>query len=346
MSTAATHIVRFEPVGLEMEVEEGETVLDAAFRQGIALPHGCKEGQCGSCKAKIVDGDFELLKYSTFALPDYESDGGAVLLCRTHVYGDLTVDLLNFDEELLSRAIVVKTIPGRVTETSALTADIRVLELELDQPLRFWAGQFVELTVPGHGVMRAYSMANPPSSATRLAFIVKSYPGGAFSGLLEGVLKPGDPILAKGPYGTCFRREARPGPMLLIGGGSGLSPLWSILADHVESGEDRPVRFFYGARTADDLFYRAEFDAIASRLRDFRFVPALSHAVPGGGWAGETGFIHEVVARHLAAERLTGEIDAYACGPTPMIDAVIPVLQRNGVEPEHIHFDKFTPALR
>ena len=68
MSEAIVHKVRFEPVGLEMEVEEGETVLDAAFRQGIALPHGCKEGQCGSCKAKISEGDFELLKYSTFAL--------------------------------------------------------------------------------------------------------------------------------------------------------------------------------------------------------------------------------------------------------------------------------------
>ncbi len=175
MSQAATHTVRFEPIGLEMEVEEGETVLDAAFRQGISLPHGCKEGQCGSCKAKIAEGDFELLKYSTFALPDYESEAGSVLLCRTHVYGDITVDLLNYDEELLSRAIVVKSIPGRVAGITSLTTDIRVVAIDVEQPLRFWAGQFVELTIPDRGVMRAYSMANPPSTGGRLEFIIKTY---------------------------------------------------------------------------------------------------------------------------------------------------------------------------
>lgn len=269
-----------------------------------------------------------------------------MLLCRTHVYGDITVDLLNYDEELLSRAIVVKSIPGRVAGITSLTTDIRVVAIDVEQPLRFWAGQFVELTIPDRGVMRAYSMANPPSTGGRLEFIIKTYANGAFSALLDGGLSIGDVVLVKGPYGTCFRREGRLGPMLLIGGGSGMSPLWSILHDHIASGERRPVRFFYGARTEADLFYRDELAAASARIPDFRFVPALSHATEGSAWTGETGFIHDVVQRHLDEERLAGDIDAYACGPTPMIDAVIPILQRNGVEPEHIHFDKFTPAVR
>ncbi len=164
--------------------------------------------------------------------------------------------------------------------------------------------------------------------------------------MLDGELKAGDSVTAKGPYGTCFRREERPGPMLLIGGGSGMSPLWSILSDHIASGEQRPIRFFYGARTRTDLFYLQELQDIAARLPDFRFIPALSNATDGDNWDGETGFVHEVVKRHLAAEKLPGKIDAYACGPTPMIDAMLPVLQMNGVEPEHIYFDKFTPATR
>ena len=108
MSDAVVHTVRFEPVGVEMEVEEGETVLDAAFRQGIAVMHGCKEGQCGSCKSLLVEGDVELLKYSTFALPDYERETGHILLCRTLAFSDLTVELLNYDEDLLRRSIAVK----------------------------------------------------------------------------------------------------------------------------------------------------------------------------------------------------------------------------------------------
>src|SRR6202789_4614519 len=127
MTEAQVHKVRFEPVGIEMEVEEGETVLDAAFRQGISLMHGCKEGQCGSCKSKLVDGDIELLKYSTFALPDYESETNHVLLCRTHAFSDLTVELLNYDEDLLSRSIAVKEFSGTVVAVESLTHAIRQL---------------------------------------------------------------------------------------------------------------------------------------------------------------------------------------------------------------------------
>lgn len=99
------HTVYFEPVGVQMSVAEGETVLDAAFRQGIAVMHGCKEGQCSSCKSLLVEGDVELKKYSTFALPDYERESGHILLCRTLAYSDLTVELLNYDEDLMRRSI-------------------------------------------------------------------------------------------------------------------------------------------------------------------------------------------------------------------------------------------------
>ncbi len=340
------HTVRFEPVGVEMEVAEGETVLEAAFRQGIAVMHGCKEGQCASCKSRLVEGDVELLKYSTFALPEHERDTGHILLCRTHAYSDLVVELLNYDEELMRRSIAVKELGATLSAIEALTHDIRRLEITLDQPLRFWAGQYVDLTIPGSGITRAFSMANPPGEPTRLAFIIKRYPEGAFSAQLDGGLRVGQRLLVKGPYGTCFRREGRTGPMILVGGGSGMSPLWSILADHIDSGEHRPIRFFYGARARRDLFYLDRLAEIASRLPDFRFVPALSHAEPGDGWDGETGLVHDVVARHLRAEGLAGEIDAYACGPPPMIDAVLPVLRMAGAEPENIHFDKFTPATR
>jgi len=339
------HTVRFEPMGIEMEVEEGETVLNAAFRQGVSLMHGCKEGQCGSCKSRLIDGDIEMLKYSTFALPEYESEIGHVLLCRTHAFSDLTVELLNYDEDLLSRAIPVKAFEGRVVATSALTHDIRLLEIEIERPVKFWAGQYVDISLSDRSITRAFSMANAPGEGTKLRFIIKKYPNGAFSSLLDGDLKAGDKLTVKGPYGTCFRREGRAGPMLLIGGGSGMSPLWSILSDHIASGERRPIRFFYGARTQADLFYLGELAAIAQVLDDFRFIPALSHGEEDQ-WEGERGFVHEVVARHLKSEKLGGAIDAYACGPAPMIDALLPVLQMNGVEPDHIFFDKFTPATR
>lgn len=346
MADAQSYRVRFEPVGVEMEVAEGETVLEAAFRQGIAVMHGCKEGQCSSCKSRLLEGDVELLKYSTFALPDYERETDHILLCRTHAYSDLTIELLNYDEDLLRRSIPVKEYEARLLGIEALTHDIRRLEIELAAPLRFWAGQYVDITLPETGITRSFSMANPPRGGRSLEFILKKYPDGAFSSRLDGGLAPGDRLIVKGPYGTCFRREGHPGPLVLVGGGSGMSPLLSILRDHVESGEKRAVRFFYGARTRRDLFYLDRFAEMETELEDFRFIPALSHAGPEEDWTGECGFIHDVVKRMLGAEGLDGEIDAYSCGPPPMIDAVLPVLQMAGVEPERIYFDKFTQAVR
>ena len=345
MPEKPVHTVRFEPVGIEMEVAEGETILDAAFRLGIAVMHGCKEGQCSSCKSLLVEGDVELEKYSTFALPDYERDTNHILLCRAFAYSDVTVELLNYDEDLLSRSIAVKTFDASLAGVTALTHDMRLLEVELEAPMKFWAGQFVDITIPSVGITRSYSMANMPGDDARLRFIIKKYPDGAFSALLDGALETGARMSVKGPFGSCFRREDRSGPLVLVGGGSGMSPLWSILNDHVRSGEQRPVRFFYGARAKRDLFYLEEIAELGRGLPDFRFIPALSHAEADDAWEGETGFIHEVCERALAEEGLRGEMDAYACGAPPMIDAVMPVLQRAGVEPGHIYFDKFTPAI-
>ncbi|WP_315766787.1 MULTISPECIES: NADH:ubiquinone reductase (Na(+)-transporting) subunit F [unclassified Bradyrhizobium] len=342
---APANVVRLNPVGIEFEVEENETVLDAAFRQGIALPHGCKEGQCSACKSVLVQGEIELKRYSTFALNETERGQDYILLCRTLAYSDLEVDLLNYDEEVLSKSIPVREFGATVTSVSALTHDIRRLEVVLDQPLKFWAGQYADITLPGaEAITRSFSMANPPSEGQALAFIIKKYPNGRFSSRLDGELAAGAEIRLKGPYGTCFRREGRNGRMILVGGGSGMSPLWSILQDHLASGEDRKVRFFYGARTRDDLFYLDRFAEIAAAFPGFSFIPVLSHAADDREWRGARGFVHEAVHAHLRGEGGGEDADVYACGPSPMIDALTPVLQMSGVDPERIFFDKFTPA--
>ncbi|MCB0165258.1 MAG: 2Fe-2S iron-sulfur cluster binding domain-containing protein [Anaerolineae bacterium] len=340
------YTVRFEPVGVEMEVEEGEIVLHAAFRQGIMLMHGCKEGQCSSCKSILLEGDIDLLKYSTFALPDYERNEDYVLLCRSKAYSDLVVELLTYDDELLLGAMPIQELPATVTEIEELTHDIRRLEIEVEEPFNFRAGHYVDMTLPEYGVTRSYSMANPPSEQNKLEFIIKMYPDGAFSSLLRDKLKPGDPVMIKGPYGTCFRREHSEGTMILVGGGSGMAPLWSILNAHLEQGDrSRPITFFYGARTASDLFYLDKIAEIAKQLPHFRFVPGLSHLGDNTDWDGERGFIHTVVDRFFKEEGLGApEMEVYTCGPPPMIDALLPVLQLNRVSEERIHMDKFTTS--
>ena len=159
-----------------MEVEENETVLQAAFRQGIMLMHGCKEGQCSACKSILLDGDAEHEDYSTFALSDMEREEGQVLLCRLFAYSDLEVELLNYDEETLTSWIPAKQISGAIAAITALTHNIRQLDVVLDDTLAFRAGQYVDITIPNSGVTRAYSMANAPSAGDTLSFIIKVYP--------------------------------------------------------------------------------------------------------------------------------------------------------------------------
>jgi propane monooxygenase reductase subunit len=337
-----------EPIGVEFEVEDGETVLDAAFRQGISLPHGCKEGQCAACKCNLLEGEVDLLKYSTFALSDPDREAGGILLCRSLALEDLTVELLNFDEELLSKSIAVKDFQGKITGKETLTHDILAVEIALAAPIKFWAGQYVDITVTtqaGETITRSFSMANTPEQTQDLRFIIKKYPAGKFSNALdEGAIEIGASVTVRGPYGSCFRRENKTGPLVLVAAGSGMSPIWSILNDHIASGEDRPVHFFYGARTRRDLFYVEEIAAIVAEHPTVTFVPVLSHADDDASWDGARGFVHEVVGSELRRLGIETDGDAYACGPPPMIDALQPVLFMQDFDPDRTHFDKFTPS--
>ncbi len=335
------HTVRFEPVGIEIEVDEDETVLNAAFRQGIMLMHGCKEGQCSACKSFLLDGDVDLDRYSTFALPDFEEAEGWTLLCRAHAYSDLEVELINYDEDAL-HATPPRTVRTIVTALEELTHDIRLLRLKVedDEEFTFKPGQYVDIRIPGHEEdHRSFSMANTTSAPDELEFMIKLYPGGRFSGLLsDGEVAIGDELQVTGPYGVFTLRASSPRRIVFIGGGAGMAPILSLLRSMAEAGVERPATYYYGARTEDDLFHLPELEELGGELDGFRFVPALSEA-DGNPWAGETGLITDVVER---MEEDLAEVDAYLCGPPPMVDAAIAMLEAKGVPEAHIYFDKFT----
>lgn len=341
-----THKVRFVPVNIEIEVNEDETVLNAAFRQGISLTHGCREGQCAACKSFLLDGDLEMEKYSTFALPEYESDEGYVLLCRSHVYSDAEVELINYDEDIIRLGVPIETFETTIEAIEPLTHDIRRLVLKFKEPtgrrLKFNAGQYASIRVPGTEEYRAYSMANTPRTTDQLEFIIKVFPGGLFSGLLDGGFTLGQELEIKGPYGVFMLREKYETDIVCVGGGSGMAPLWSLLNDMAERGIKRKATYFYGARTRKDLFYLDHLHQLGERLPGFRFVPALSMSTAEDEWDGEAGLITEVLERNLEDDQ--SRTQAYLCGPPPMIDAAIPVLVRKGISEDRIFFDKFTPT--
>ena len=333
------HNVRLEPVGIDFEVDEDETVLNGAFRQGLQLMHGCKEGQCSSCKSFLLDGDVDLDRYSTFALPDFEEAEGWTLLCRAHALTDLEVELINYDEDTLKAGLPLVEAKTRVTAVEELTHDIRRLELELLEPeeIDFHPGQYVDISIPGEDDNhRSFSMANLPSDKGRLEFMIKLYPDGRFSGLLgSGEICEGTELDITGPYGMFTLRDQSPRRLVFIGGGAGMAPILCLLRSLQERGIERDAVYYYGAREEGDLFHREQLETLAAELPAFRFVPALSHAE----WDGEAGMITDVVER---LEEDLKDVDAYVCGPPPMVEAAQGLLMAKGVPESRIYFDKFT----
>jgi propane monooxygenase reductase subunit len=337
------HVVRFEPVGIEIEVREDQNILRAAAEQGIMLMHGCKEGQCSSCKSFVLDGeDIELDKYSTFALPDYEKDEGFTLLCRAHVYEDVTIELLNYDEDMIRSGLPIQDAVAEVVSIDAVTHDMRHVVLRLVEPteIRFFPGQYLDFVIPGTDSTRSFSMANISSRDDGLLeFVIKVYPDGLFSGFLDTKLAVGDRLDITGPFGVFTLREGRDGDLIFVGGGAGMAPILCLLRSLVERGITRRATFYYGARRRHDLCFEAELHALEEALPDFRYVPALSEATAEDAWDGEVGFITDVVRKN---EGDLAGVDAYICGPPPMVEAAMKVLTDLGAPEKRIYYDKFT----
>jgi propane monooxygenase reductase component len=333
------HLVRFEPVGIEIEVDEEQTVLRAAAEQGIMLMHGCKEGQCASCKSFVLDGDdIELDRYSTFALPDYEKDEGFTLLCRAHVYEDVTIELLNFDEDMIRSGLPIQQAVAEVVAITPVTHDMRHVVLKLLEPteIKFFPGQYMDISVPGTEETRSFSMANTSSrDGGQLEFVIKVYPDGLFSSFLDTRLAVGDRLDITGPFGVFTLREGIDERLIFVGGGAGMAPILALLRSMAERGINRRAVYYYGARTRKDLCFEEQLHALEAALPNFRYVPALSEEE----WEGETGLITDVVQRH--EDNLKGA-HAYVCGPPPMVEAAMAVLTRLGVAEKQIYYDKFT----
>lgn len=345
---ADKHRISFEPVDIELEVGEDESVLDAAFRQGIHLMHGCREGQCSACKSYVLEGDLQMERYSTFACNDAEVEEGYVLLCRAHAFSDCTIELLNFDEDELLNSAPLQEVTTEVAAIVEHTHDIVGLKLRpVDPPsYDYKAGQYADLTIPGTDEHRSFSMATIPATTDHVEFVIKKYPGGKFSALLDDGISVGDRLKLTGPYGTFTLKNGHVLPLVLMAGGAGMAPVLSLLRQLSESGDTRRIRFYYGARTVADLFYLDEIRALGERLADFGFVVALSESVDGAeglGVTAEPGMVTDVVE---AREPELHRSEVYLCGPPPMVDAALELAARQGVPDDQVFFDKFTTSVR
>ena len=331
--------VSLQPFGETISCKDDETILAGVLRQGHYIRYGCKGGGCGTCKVLLVDGDVEETG-SPFALPASERANGWILACSSVPLEDSIIDVesMELTEEDFRAGDQTGSYAARLERLDPLTADISFLRLRLDVPMKFVAGQFVNVFPPGSDESRSYSMANPPSQPDVIELIVKLLPGGFFSTYLRERARAGDRLVVQGPYGM-LRIRLSHRRILMVAGGSGMAPLLSMLTDLAEKGNTRPVTFFFGARRWPDLYFEGRVRELELAM-PLNFIPALSEEWPDD-WTGETGLVSDAVARRLP--NLEG-YDAYLCGPPPMIDATRPLLVARGVRERNIYFDAFAPT--
>ena len=332
-----------EPLGATIEVDEGQTVLDAALRQGIYIPHACGHGLCGTCKVQVLDGEVDHGAANPFALMEFERDEGKSLACCCTLQSDTTIEA-EIDEEPDARVIPVRDFAATVGRIEVLTPTIKAIHLQLDKPIDFQAGQYVQVEIPGVG-SRAFSIANDPTDVAATDSIelnVRQLPGGAGTTWLHEQLKDGDSLRLTGPYGRFIVRESAQMPMLFMAGGSGLSSPRSMITDLLSRGCTLPITLVYGQRSREELYYDAEFRALAAQHANFTYVPALSHEPEGSDWSGARGFVHEAAKVHFGAN-FSGH-KAYLCGPPPMIEACITTLMQGRLFERDIYTEKFLSA--
>ena len=333
--------VTIEPTGETIEVEEGQTILSAALRQGVWLPFACGHGTCATCKCTLVDGYVDHGDASPFALMDMEREEGAFLACCATPECDLVVEA-NIDVDPDFAGYLVEDFVGTVSRLAPLSPTILEVTIELDRPMTFQAGQYINITLPGVEGSRAFSMANPPSVAEAVTLHVRKIPGGAATTYIHDTLKIGDQVELSGPYGQFFVRTSDTKDVIFIAGGSGLSSPESMILDLLEKGETREIYLFQGARNVAELYHRQRFEELAERHANFHYHPALNEPTEEDNWQGFTGFVHEAAVAAFDG-KFAGH-KAYLCGPPPMIDAAISALMQGRLFEADIHMEKFLTA--
>jgi CDP-4-dehydro-6-deoxyglucose reductase len=345
-------IISLANTGRRFEAGADQLLLDAAQHAALNLPHSCRSGNCGACKARLLRGEIHYPGGRPLGLSDAEMAEGMILLCKAQARTDLQVEIFELHS---AGAVIRKRLPCRIERAIALSHDVMglYLRLPLAEEFVFQAGQYIDILLPG-GRRRSFSIASPPHDARPLELHVRHVPGGEFTGKLFHDARLRDDMHSavldiEGPLGT-FNYRPHAGespPMLLIGGGTGIAPLLSIVRHVIENRIPRNMRLFWGVRSEQDLYanerlqalVRAAGSAAGSASGSLSYVPVLSEAAPA--WRGLTGWVHEAAFDGVVD---LGALEVYAAGPPGMIAAIQQEYAARGCSMQRLYVDSFDYA--
>lgn len=326
---------------ISFEVAEGDTIARAATRAGLGFPYDCNVGECGNCRFELLDGEVTYLRENPPAINDRDVQRKRYLGCQAQPHGDCQIKV-PLRDSFKSKHIPART-RGTLLEMRDITHDIREFRFALEQPKAFLPGQYGLIAAPGVEGARAYSMCNVTTSGEEWHFQIRRVPNGKATTSLFDQVKIGDEIGLDGPFGMAYLREDAPRDILLLAGGSGLSPMVSIArgAAVCPTLQDRKIHFLYGGRTPRDICGEEmlkELPGFGSRIH---YTPVISMLddPSSQGWSGKTGFVHDVAEQMFGAELANMEV--YFAGPPLMAQSVMKMLIKAKLPATQMHFDQF-----
>ncbi len=333
-----SHRITIKPSNHAFETQDDETVLEGALREGFVIAYGCRNGACGTCKGKVLDGTVDYGTYEADTLPDSEKEQGYALFCQAKPLTDIVIECREISAV---KDIPVRTLPCRVQQMEKLAPDVMriLLKLPANERLQFLAGQYIDILMRG-GMRRSLSMANPPENDALLELHLRNY-GGPFSQHVFEKMKEKEILRFEGPLGTFFLREQSAKPIILLASGTGFAPIKAMIEHALQKGVTRPMTLYWGGRRRGDLYLSA-LPEQWERDHGIRFVPVLSEAQPEDEWRGRTGFVHRAVMEDFPD--LTG-YQVYACGVPVMVEAAHrDFTSQCGLPEDEFFSDSFTPA--
>src|SRR3569623_2361014 len=296
--------VTVQPSGRAFTVDPGEAILQAAIRQGIGMPYGCKDGACGSCKCRKLEGTVVHGTHQAKALSAEEEAAGYILTCCGVPQTDVVIESKQVTDE---SAFPIRKMPSRVLSMEMRSHDVivRKMQLPANDTMRFHAGQYVEFILRD-GSRRSYSMANAPhnlmqatgagTSAPVIELHIRHMPGGKFTDHVFGAMKEKEILRLEGPYGSFYLREDSDKPMVLLASGTGFAPIKALIEHMQFRGFQRPATLYWGGRRPSDLYLDDWVQAQLAQMPNLKYVPVISNALPEDNWTGRTGFVHQAVS--------------------------------------------------
>ncbi len=307
------------PSNRSFTVTEDEPILTAGIRQGVAMPYGCKDGACGSCKCKMLEGKVVHGQHQQKALSEEEEAKGYILTCCAKPQSDI---VLESRQVTSADAFPIKRMPSRVISLEKKSHDVIELKLQLpaSDTLQYKAGQYIEFILRD-GARRSYSMASAPHIAAEsktLELHIRHMPGGKFTDHVFGEMKEKEIQRIEGPFGSFYLREDSAKPMILLASGTGFAPIKAIIQHMQHQGIKRPVVLYWGGRRPADLYMHDWVLTHVAAMPNLSYVPVVSNALPEDAWAGRTGFVHQAVVADFAD---LSAHQVYACGAPIVVDS-------------------------